>query len=94
MKELEKKIDEAAKEFAIKAHTKPGTETALNAEYWWRYGALSPEAKEYWQQGMYNESQIRNLFITHMFSWNNCDSDEMVDAIINAWKTEQNKKKK
>ena len=68
MKELEKKIDEAAKEFAIKVHTKHGTTSALNAEYWWRYCAKSPESKAYWQQGLYTEEEMNDACLA---GWKN-----------------------
>lgn len=57
------------------------------------YGKGVEDGVNWQKERSYSESQIRNMFIRYMFSWNNCDSDEDVDAILNAWKTEQNKVK-
>lgn len=88
MDELDKKIEEAAKIFSNNMAYE-GV-----ACYGFIQGAMSPEAKEYWQEGMYTESQVRNMFIRYMFSWNNCSSDEDVDAIMNSWKIDIEKEKK
>lgn len=50
-------------------------------------GIMSPEAKEYWQQGMYTEEEVYNLL--NVYLWNTClDNPIPVDKWF-----EQNKKK-
>lgn len=53
MKDLEKQIEEAALR----------REKVLNGSLTraWKDGALSHEAKEYWQQGLYTEKEVKDL---------------------------------
>lgn len=55
MKDYEKQIEEAAIE---------SSNGSWNESDWtsgFIYGAKSPEAKEYWQQGMYSEEEVKRL---------------------------------
>lgn len=54
MEDIEKKIEEAANIYSKKYPTLAGIDLAF------MIGVKSPEAKEYWQQGMYTENDIMN----------------------------------
>jgi len=69
MKDLTKQIEEAAK---IAAGFKDKDPNDSDERYYnnhncvkydyWKNGALSIEAKEYWQQRMYSEEEVKQLF--------------------------------
>lgn len=69
----EKEIISAAKKFAIAIHTKPGSASSLNAEYWWTYGLKSKEAKEYHTQNMYSEEEVQSLIHSAVFDSGYCN---------------------
>ena len=79
MKDYEKQIEEAAIE---------SSNGAWNESDWtsgFIYGAISPEAKEYWQQGMYTEEDMNLAFNAGKLSFYDGES-------FNSW-IDQNKKK-
>lgn len=72
MEEIEKKIEEAAENFIVK-NTKPNN-VDLEDHFvnfsggsfekdCWISGAKSEAAKQYWQQGMYSEEEVKELLI-------------------------------
>ena len=69
MNDLEKKIEEAAKKSSMDYDSRDYTYDIAKQEF--IIGAKSPEAKEYWQQGMYTEEEVTTLinrlleFIAH-----------------------------
>ena len=54
----EEKIKEASEKFI---ETRRYDSRGYPPVKWFVAGALSPEAKEHWQQGMYTEEQVRGL---------------------------------
>lgn len=71
MNELEKKIEEAARDYSILENGKPREHqyyemTELGLDYQvtkaFTEGALSPEAKEYWQQDMKEAFEAGELY--------------------------------
>ena len=61
MKDLEKKIEEAAKKYSLRLGYH---DEAFEDEEAFTIGALSHEAKEYWQQGMYTYQDLKDAFET------------------------------
>lgn len=62
MKDLEKAIEEAALTYAKNDETPTDYFCYETLEDCWISGAKSPEAKEYWQHGMYSEEEVIALF--------------------------------
>jgi hypothetical protein len=92
MSELEKKIEEAAEEFSCNGN--PFDQDIAVRSRAFIIGAKSPEAKEYWQKGMYTEEEVKELFINRSKKFST--SVEPFNAILLKqdldW-FEQNKKK-
>lgn len=58
--ELEKKIDDTARRHWADGYD-PESGREHGSESSFRDGALSPEAKEYWQQGLYTEEEVKRM---------------------------------
>lgn len=66
------KIEIAAEKYAESIGNIDGT-----AIFDWKRGALSPEAKEYWQQGMYSEEDVKRLILSALKEdWNLINPNE------------------
>lgn len=65
MEELEKKVEEAAKKYIKDYYSEQIMPKCVKDAF--INGAKSPEAKEYWQKGMYSEEELLDL--TDEFSW-------------------------
>lgn len=93
MEDLEKKIKEAArKAVGLPIGFDYEEEAYYNSQKIHRYdtfiqATLSPEAKEYWQQGMYTEEEVLVLLFAYM--WNSVGPNTLT---VSEW-FEQNKKK-
>lgn len=90
MNDLEKQIEEAAYKYGNKINSHVGDNNFI-------VGAKSPEAKQYWQQGMYSEEEVEilclkaiNDSLTSVNRFMNNSDCELIDQ--NIW-FEQNKKK-
>lgn len=103
MEKFEKEIGEAAEKYSIEKHGIPEiwekiqiTETLFDSNITNAFivGAKSPEAKQYWQQGMYSEEEVLNLIRDAIeYGYNACyDKKGIGDVMINKW-IEENKKK-
>jgi hypothetical protein len=76
MKDLEKKMQEASEKYA-KSISLETEDTEIDDEFHaedFVKGALSPEAKEYWQQKMYTLDQITEMVET--------DFDDYLDHLL------------
>jgi len=94
MKELEKKIEEAAINCAdiIYDDTSEKWKVMCGA---FKDGVKSTEAKEYWQQGMYTEEEVRGKArdaFNQAISFFHIESNNSADFRFNTWWS-QNKKK-
>lgn len=93
MKDL-KKIEKAAEKYAESISL--GTEdTEIDDEFHaedFVKGAISPEAKEYWQEGMYTEEEVQELLHNCLIYCNAFSTTERIRSFLKAW-FEQNKKK-
>lgn len=92
MEDLEKKIEEAGLNFATRdGHftINPLNEAGIRATIkGFEAGAKSPEVKEYWQQGMYSEEEVKAILLEL-----SCELDSIYpfDSLIEWFN--QNKKK-
>lgn len=84
MEDLENKIEEAACKFAKEGH--------LNSAMSFALGVESEVAKEYWQQGMYSEEEVKNILILYHGYLRRFTGNIGNIAEIDQW-FEQNKKK-
>lgn len=86
----EKKIWLSAKEYAGRYYGE--CRMAKNALLAWEAGAKSPEAKEYWQKGMYSEEKVKELFKEFRRNFQLYRCIQILDSDFEKW-FEQNKKK-
>jgi len=92
---LKKKIEEAAeKEFILFRDENPiiPNKDIRPFKLGFIKGALSPEAKEYWQQGMYTEEQLREITLEFFFHWYNSPGANTYQGFDDWWKKRKEEK--
>ena len=82
---MKQTIEEAAKEYMEKGN--------YSGYGGFVAGANSPEAKEFWQQGMYSEEDVREIATDFFRYWYNTISGTNTDEGFSIWFEEYKKKK-
>ena len=93
MKNEKQTIEEAAAEYVYKCSNIPGSNKKYDVSLHTAYmmGATSPEAKEFWQQGMFSEEDMRNYVTFYIKHQGKGELEYLGRDLLKVWKEKNGK---